>query len=373
MKKLLFVVCSILVIAACKQEKDGAFEVTGAIKNAPGRKVLLMELPVAASNAVVLDSAMLDNKGSFALQGTANEEGVYYLVLDKGPYVVLINDSKHIKVNLDVNDYRHYAVEGSPASESLHELLEDYSKKDSVFLASFKQLDSLQKQPGNDSLVTVIKNKRDKELEDLNNTIKNYINESSSSAATCYAISLAKNTLTADQLKPIIDQSVAKFKNHSGLLAIQKIIDGQSSGEPRYSLLNQPAPEISMPDVNGKMVNLSDFKGKFVLVDFWASWCAPCRAENPNVVAAYNKFKDKNFTILGVSLDEDKAAWQQAIAKDKLTWTHISDLKMWESAAVPAYSIEGIPFNVLLNPQGKIIASGLRGEQLFTRLQEVLK
>jgi peroxiredoxin len=108
-------------------------------------------------------------------------------------------------------------------------------------------------------------------------------------------------------------------------------------------------------------------------VDFWASWCGPCRQENPNVVAAYNQFKDKNFTVLGVSLDEDKAAWQKAITKDNLTWNHMSDLKQWESEAVKAYGFEGIPFNVLIDPQGKIIASGLRGEELESKLKEVLK
>jgi thiol-disulfide isomerase/thioredoxin len=141
----------------------------------------------------------------------------------------------------------------------------------------------------------------------------------------------------------------------------------------KIGLEGSQAVDFVQNDTANKPVSLSSFKGKYVLVDFWASWCGPCRAENPNVLEAYNKFKDKNFTIVGVSLDQDKEAWKQAIAKDKLPWTHISDLKQWESSVVPAYGIEGIPFNVLLDPTGKIIASGLRGEGLESKLAEVLK
>lgn len=172
-----------------------------------------------------------------------------------------------------------------------------------------------------------------------------------------------------DELKEICDPK-SGYYNEEGMKDVKRLFAALELRHPGLQF-----HELTMQDMDGKTVNLSQWagKGKYVLVDFWASWCGPCRKEMPNVVEAYSKFKDKNFEIVGVSLDSKKDSWTAAVKQLGMTWPQMSDLKGWKSAANTVYGINSIPANVLLDPQGKIIAIDLRGEDLQNKLAEVLK
>jgi peroxiredoxin len=374
MNKIIVLLSAVILLTACQEKKYGAFTVSGQIEHANGQKVFLQELPFAEQQPIVLDSVTLKDKGMFELRGIGKEEGLYRVVIENGPDVLIVNDNKSIKLKLDVNNYRFYKLENSPASESLHTLFEKYRTNDSTLYLTFMKLDTLQKENASDSVLNIFRTKRDDEIKAMNAMVKDFINQSNSPAARYYALGMASRTMKQDEVLALATASADKFKEHSGLAKIKSLLTVQQKpATPSYALLNQQAPEIDLPDVNGNTFKLSSLRGKYVLVDFWASWCGPCRKENPNVVRAYNQFKDKNFTILGVSLDSDKDAWVKAIKDDNLNWKQVSDLKQWESSMVPLYQFDGIPFNVLIDPQGKIIATGLRGEDLENKLAEVLK
>ena len=355
---------------ACKQKSsNGEFEVSGKIKGIKKQLVYLQQFPFEGSQLQVVDSSTLADDGSYKLHTIGKEQGLYTVGVANGPQAIFINDNDDITINLDSVNFRHPDIQNSDATKSIYGFMDDYIKRDSVVGLAYQQAN----QPtATDSSKQVFQ----QQLSSLNGFIKSYINNAQSPAAVYFAISqIPSPTMPAEDLVTLVTSASNRFKGHTGLQILkQKLTEAANNNQPKqYALTGKPAPNLTMQDVNGKTVSISDFKGKYLLVDFWASWCGPCRQENPNVVAAFNKYKNKNFTILGVSLDDDKQAWKDAISKDGLAWNHMSDLKQWDSQAVKAYGFDGIPFNVLIDPNGNIIASSLRGTDLETKLAQVLQ
>ncbi|HYJ37882.1 MAG TPA: TlpA disulfide reductase family protein [Chitinophagaceae bacterium] len=394
----------LLCIGACKNESSsGDFTVTANFKNAehpayvgqagggplnPVRKVQLYEIPFGMENSpVIVDSAVLTgDNGKVELKGRAKDEGLYQLVFDNGFVVLLSNDQPQIQIDIDLSKKEnYYAVRGSEASQQMEDFTVEYTEKSQRVNKAFAQMDSLKRLAAPDSLVMAATAEKNGQIKSINEYLKSFINKSTHPSVALFVLGWASRSFTRPEFESALNEVVKKFPANPSVMNLKKTYDLQQAQvaadmqrkqkeyEAREQLwVGKMAPDLALPDQNGEVLKVSSFRGKYVLVDFWASWCRPCRLENPNVVNAFNRYKNKNFTILGVSLDKDKDDWQQAIADDQLAWSHISDLKFWNSKAVDVYKFDGIPFNILIDPTGKVVAESLRGEQLENKLKEVL-
>jgi peroxiredoxin len=392
-KRTLWLALSTSLIVSCQTKKKGSFNVSGTFKNAdklaavegPISKVYLLEVANGKDQPVILDSAKIPvSSGSFNLSASTKAQGIFELAFGNNALAVpIINDAQEIKVNVDLgkkDDF--YEVSGSEASSQLKDLITIFGKKNFEVERTMADLDSVKQANAADSVVLTATNKKNAAIQELNTYLKQFINTNNNATISALALGWSSRSFSKAEFESSLADLLKKYPDNAVVLSLKQNYDQQMAqmaererqqqSNNGNSWIGKPAPELSLPDVNGRAVSLASYKGKYVLVDFWASWCGPCRAENPNVVKVHDEFKGKNFAILGVSLDKEKDAWQKAIREDKLAWTQLSDLKFWGSKAVEIFKFEGIPFNVLIDPQGKVVAESLRGEELESKLKEVL-
>jgi peroxiredoxin len=375
MKK--YIVPFILLLAtACKSNVD-QFSVSGTVSNNPARQAVYLDLiELDGVTPTTLDTAVLEaGSGRFELETTPSpEEGIYRLRFEKdGVFVLLASDRNDIELNADWKDFGNYTT-NSANSNSFREMLKAFNEKVAVINSKRESLIAQQQQGAADSLIRAGEADFNAYVNTTEDYLLKYADTTKSPSVALYIVGpLLRTQLEAERFEPVMTSMSKRFNDHPMVQKVVKEYFGYMQQQKSALKLGQPAPDFTLPDQDGKMISLSSLKGKYVLVDFWASWCGPCRQENPNVVAAYKQYSNKNFTILGVSLDKAKEPWLKAIKDDQLTWTHVSDLKYWESIVVPMYNIQGIPFNVLLDPQGNIVATNLRGSSLQAKLSEIIK
>ncbi len=365
MRKIVYLPVIIALIAACSSEPH--YTIKGNIEGSDSVKFLLQKRE--SGKVVTIDSA-ISKKGTFTMKGGKVDfpDMVQLVAKNKNARTSFWLENSEITLTGKIDSLYNAKVTGSKTQDEYQSYLDsnkplnaEYSK----LYASYQEA----KKANDTAKVSAIEKQAETISKQMSENQKTFIKDHPASYVTPTLLRSMSYEMTPAEIEAAIsalDTNVAK---------VQIITDLKTRLEAMKKVdLGQKAPDFTLNDVNGNPVSLySKIGSKLLLIDFWAAWCGPCRQENPNVVKVYNEFHKKGFNILGVSLDQKKEDWVKAIADDKLTWDHVSDLQYWNSAAAKLYAVNAIPANFLLDETGTIIARNLRGEELANKVSEILK
>ncbi len=370
MNKLFLLLTVALIGFSCNPK--GEFEIKGTATSMDGKKVYLVN---AREDGVEKIDTMIIENGKFSFKGIQEIPTVYFLSLsapgdyDNSPVfqTILIEPSKKITVEITPEEIR---VGGTEANEAHQKRSDDMKKLNEEITELDKKYSSIDPNTLSDEEVEKIRGEFsviDKKMKELNlkyilDNINNPLGESTFLSGI--------DQLSVEEMSEVMEKANDIFKNSKNGTAIRELIEKNSK-----VAVGQKFTDFKMPDINGKEVALSDYagKGKYVLIDFWASWCGPCMKEIPTLVNLYKSYKDKNFEIVGVSLDKKENEWKDAVKKMNMTWPQMSEVKGWDTVAREIYNFNGIPHTILLDPNGIIIAKDLRGKELEDKIRELVK
>lgn len=364
MRNVLIALVATFILASCTTTDN--YLLSGKLDGSDGDKVFLQKRD--GSKLVKLDSALTENGVFEFAPGQVEYPEMYYLSVDgKRGRLGFFLENSDITLTGNADTLYDVKVEGSATQseyEAYNELLTPFYEKNSELYQSYREA----AQAGDEEKAAALSEERSALFEEIEAFNKDFVKSNPASYVTPTVLQQISYDMEVSEMEEAIAALDASLAETQIIKDLQIRIEALKKVE-----IGKIAPDFTQNDVDGNPVTLSEMKGhKILLIDFWAAWCGPCRGENPNVVAVYNDFHDKGFDVLGVSLDNNKEDWVQAIADDKLAWTHVSDLQYWSNAAAKLYAVNSIPANFLIDAEGKILAKGLRGDDLREKVAELL-
>lgn len=349
------------------------FTINGVIEN--GSKIKISLLSFDSTNAtLILDTTISDNKGNFILKTLSTTEELYAIKIENNPEIWLTNDAAEISIKIDNANYKTYKITGSKNSEELHLFINNLDSLLANARLIKSTIDTLLKHRESDSIISIKRKDYNLTKNNISNYCKTAVATTNNPALKYFYLfyTYKSNLITDNDLFKLVLSSSNTFPNHVQLLGLKNTIGLSIKTNPKLFLINEPAFDFNYLGLDSSTLNLKSFDGKYVLLDFWESGNKTYREQVPYFTETYKQFKNKNFEILSISIDSNFSAWKKTIKQDSLVWKHTIDTFRFNSEVLKKYFVKSIPFNILINPQRKIIAVDLRKYELREKLREIL-